>query len=71
MGLLKSYIRRINMYEYKVVEYDIKMFSPTQEIETAMNNMARQGWKVVSTTTRRDENIFFTRLIVTYEREKK
>ncbi len=59
------------MYEYKVVEYDINMFSPTQEIETAMNNMARQGWKVVSTTTRRDENIIFTRLIVTYEREKK
>ncbi len=59
------------MYEYKVVEYGIKLFSPTQEIETAMNNMARQGWKVVSTATKRNEDSIISSLIVTYEREKK
>ena len=59
------------MYEYKIVEYDLTIFSPTQSIEQAMNAMARQGWRVVSTATRHDENIILPRLVVTYEREKK
>ena len=59
------------MYEYKVVEYDMPLFNSTLNAEQGMNAMAKQGWKVVSTSVKHDSDCIFTRLIVTYEREKK
>ena len=58
------------MKEYKVERYKITLFEPTLEAETAMNNMAQKGWRVVSTTVEHGQDNICTRLIVTYERDK-
>lgn len=51
------------MYEYKVLEA-----KNSKDAEEMMNKMAKEGWKVISTTFWRN---FKTILIITFEREKK
>ncbi len=53
------------MYEYKVEVYRVK------EAEDAMNALAKEGWRVISTTS--NECLHWTAkdtIIVTFEREK-
>lgn len=50
------------MFEYKV----IKVANPS-EAEGIMNNMAKDGWRVVSTTY---WTKWGTYLVITFEREK-
>lgn len=51
------------MYEYKVIEY-----KQPKNMEEGMNEMAKQGWRVVSTAMW--HNMLVT-MVVTYERLKK
>jgi len=54
------------MYEYKVEVFRVK------EAEEQMNELARKGWRVISTTS--NECLHWTvkdTIIVTFEREKK
>lgn len=51
------------MYEYKVVEA-----KNSKEAERIMNDMAKDGWKVISNTYWVN---FKAILIITFEREKK
>ena len=51
------------MYEYKVVEA-----KNSKDAEQIMNNMAREGWRVISNTYWMN---FKAILIITFEREKK
>lgn len=51
------------MYEYKVVEA-----KNSKDAEQIMNNMAREGWRVISNTYWTN---FKAILIITFEREKK
>ena len=51
------------MYEYKVIEA-----KNPKEAEEIMNEMAKEGWKVISNTYWVNFKSF---LVITFEREKK
>ena len=64
------------MYEYKVVNLDFHAILRREKvkiievhIEAEINRLAKQGWRLISTSIDRDASVIVSQLFLFFERE--